>query len=121
MLTAILPAGTGVRSGAPIQLFHPQRDLGAVPPAKTGRGGFGFKSVPVGEDVPGLRHLLRRTREIESEFSGSTRDLDLDAVQAALLHSQVELFMSFFDPVPLKAIRHDGASTGELHKAMTKG
>jgi hypothetical protein len=78
------------------------------------------ESIPVRQDVLGFLNLLRRTGKIEPHFSGSASDFNLDGFQAAVLHSQAELFLNFFDPVLLEAIRHDEASPGGGHKAIAK-
>ena len=63
-------------------------------------------SVPVREDVLSFENLVSRTSKIKHQFSGPSGDFNLNRRQAAPLHSQVELFMSFFDPMALEAI-HD--------------
>jgi hypothetical protein len=44
--------------------------------------------------------------------------MDLDGVEAAILHPQAELFVDFLDPVLLQAIAHAQASGREEHIAM---
>jgi hypothetical protein len=62
--------------------------------------------------------LFRRTGETVSEFSGPVGDMDLDGIQAAVLHPQAELFVNFLDPVLLEAIAHASASARDGHIAM---
>jgi hypothetical protein len=62
--------------------------------------------------------LFRRTGEIVFVFSRPAGDMDLDGVQAAVLHPQAELFIDFPDAVLLEAIAHAGASAWDGHIAM---
>jgi hypothetical protein len=62
--------------------------------------------------------LFRRSGETVSEFSGPVGDMDLDGVQAAVLHPQAELFVDFLDPVLLEAIAHALASARDGQIAM---
>ena len=57
---------------------------------------------PVSEDLFRLLHFLIRAGEVESEFSGSASNVNLNGRQTAPLHSQVELFMRFVNPVMLE-------------------
>jgi len=63
-------------------------------------------SIPVRQDLLGLHNLLGGTGKIKLQFAGSASDLDPDGVQAAVLHSQAELFVNFPDTMALKAIAH---------------
>lgn len=44
--------------------------------------------------------------------------MDLNGSQAAVLHSQAELFIDFLDAVLLEAFAHDGVSVRDIDKAM---
>jgi hypothetical protein len=65
-----------------------------------------------------LHDLFGRTGETVSEFSGPVGDLDLDGIQAAVLHPQAELFVNFLEAVLLEAIAHAQASARAGHIAM---
>ncbi len=43
--------------------------------------------------------------------------MDLDGVQAAVLHPQAELFVDFLDTVLLEAVAHAVASVRDSHMA----
>jgi hypothetical protein len=62
--------------------------------------------------------LFRRTGEAVSEFSGPVGDMDLDGIQAAVLHPQAELLVDFLDAVLLEAIAHAVASARDGDMAM---
>jgi hypothetical protein len=63
-------------------------------------------SGPISQNLFRCDDLLGRTGEIVFEFSGSAGDVNFDGIQAAVLHSQAELFVDFGDGVLLKAITH---------------
>ena len=65
------------------------------------------RSGPGRKNLLGLRNLFRRTGEMEFVFSSAASDMDLDGSQAAVFHSQAELFIDFLDAVPLEAFVHD--------------
>ena len=71
------------------------------------RGGDGTRSPPSRKNLLRRYDLFRRTGETVSEFSGPVSDMDLDGIQAAVLHPQAELFVDFLDTVLLKAVAHD--------------
>ena len=64
------------------------------------------RSGPSRKNLLGLRNLFRRTGEIEFVFSSRRGDVHLDGIQAAVLHSQAELFIDFLDAVLLEAFAH---------------
>jgi hypothetical protein len=66
----------------------------------------GATSGPISQNLFRCGDLLGRTGEIVFEFSGSAGDVNFDGIQAAVLHSQAELFVDFGDGVLLKAITH---------------
>ena len=66
----------------------------------------GTRSAPSRENLLRRHDLFRRTGETVSEFSGPVGDMDLDGVQAAVLHPQAELLVDFLDTVLLQAIAH---------------
>jgi hypothetical protein len=70
--------------------------------------------VPVSKDLLGLFYLFLRAREVEFHFASSARDVNLDGGQTAALHSQVELFVSFVYPVPLKTCHGQASARGGL-------
>jgi hypothetical protein len=53
--------------------------------------------------------LFRRTGKIEFEFSSPAGDMDLNGIQAAVLHAEAELFVDFPETVLLEAIAHGQA------------
>jgi hypothetical protein len=63
-------------------------------------------SVPVRQDFLGFRNLIGGTGEVELQFSGAANHLDFDGIQAAVLHSQAELFVGFVEAVSLEAVAH---------------
>ena len=63
-------------------------------------------SGPIGEDLLGLGDLLRRAGETVLVFPALAGDLDLDGVEAAVLHPQPELLGDFLDGVLLEAFAH---------------
>ena len=70
-------------------------------------GGDGEKkSGPISENFFRRDDLLGRTGESVLEFSGPAGDVDLDGIQAAVLHPQAELFIDFLHTVLLQAIAH---------------
>jgi hypothetical protein len=70
----------------------------------------GPSSAPSRKNLIRLHDLFRRTGETVSEFSGPVGDMDLDCIQAFVLHPQAELFVNFLDGVLLEAIAHAQAS-----------
>ena len=63
-------------------------------------------SAPGRKNFIRLHDLFGRTGEAVSEFSGPVGDMDLDGIQALVLHPQAELFVNFLDGVLLEAIAH---------------
>jgi hypothetical protein len=66
----------------------------------------GTRSGPVGQDFVRLDDLFGRAGKIEFEFSSAAGDMDLDGIQAAVLHPEAELFVDFPETVLLEAIAH---------------
>ena len=98
--------------------LEPRGRLCGAPEQEPLQRGAGARSGPGRENLLRRHHLLRRTGEIVSEFSGAVGDMDLDGVQAAILHPQAELFINFLDTVLLQAIAHASASVRAAHIAM---
>jgi hypothetical protein len=63
---------------------------------------IGFRSRPISQDLPGLAHLVFRPRELDIQPARFPRDRKFNGRQAAPLHAQVELLVSFFCPVPMQ-------------------
>lgn len=74
-------------------------------------------SGPIRKYLFRVRNLFRRTCEIECVFSSFAGDMDLNGSQAAVFHSQAELFIDFLDAVLLEAFAHDGVSVRDIDKA----
>jgi hypothetical protein len=66
-----------------------------------------MRSGPSRKNFLRRRNLFRRTGEVELVFSSPAGDLDLDGLQAAILHSQAELFVDFLEAMLLEAFAHD--------------
>lgn len=64
---------------------------------------------PVSQNLFGLLYLRLGTGKIESQFSGPASDFNFDSRQTATLHSQVELFVSFSDPMMLETGHGSGS------------
>ena len=75
-------------------------------------------SAPGRKNLIRLHDLFGRAGEAVSEFSGAVGDMDLDGIQALVLHPQAELFVNFLDGVLLEAIAHAVASVRAGHIAM---
>ena len=75
-------------------------------------------SIPIGENPFGFLNLILGPGKAELHFASPTRDDHFDRGQTASLHSHVELFMGFMNPVALEAV-HDTASVARHPKAMT--
>ena len=82
----------------------PSSRLPATPADYMLRCGWPETLVPVGEDLFGFLYLLIRTGKVKFHFSSSSGDQNLNGRQPAPLHSQMELFMSFANPVVLETI-----------------
>jgi hypothetical protein len=89
-----------------------------APPKNAILRGDGTMSAPSCQNRFRLHDLFRRSGEAVSEFSGPVDDMDLDGVQAAVLHPQAELFVDFLDAVLLQAIAHASASARDGLMAM---
>lgn len=79
---------------------------------------LGTGSGPIRKNLFCLRNLFRRAGEIELVFPSPAGDMDLNGSQAAILHSQAELFIDFIDAMLLEAFAHDGVSVRDIDKAM---
>ena len=63
--------------------------------------------IPIGENLLRFDHLFLGTGEIEFQFSGVARDVNLDGFETVAFHTGLELFVGFVEAVFLKAIIHD--------------
>lgn len=79
--------------------------------------GDGTSSGPIREDLVRLHDLFWRTGKIEFEFSSPAGDMNLNGIQAAVLHPEAELFVDFSETVLLQAIAHAQASVRDGHIA----
>jgi len=63
-------------------------------------------SGPGCENLLRFGNLCRRAGEMAFNFAGFAGDVDLDGVQAAVFHPQVELFVNFPGAVRVETIGH---------------
>ena len=82
------------------------------------RAALTVSSRPGRKNLFRLHNLFRRAGRIVLIFSGPAGDLDLDGIQAAVLHPQAKLFMDFLEAVLLEAIAHTQPSVRAGHIAM---
>ena len=89
------------------EIISPQRScLARDAKAEAVGRGDGTGSGPIGQDLVSLHDFFRRTSKIEFVFSSPAGDMNLDGIQAAVLHAEAELFVDFSETVLLEAIAH---------------